>query len=135
MPKKGNGGSGNSGGAGSGDNSPPAEPPPQPIQQPPAAAQPTQPKGSSSLPTVVERILQDVPYCYLVDKSNWTDFKRTLNNCGYTWNLPDWMHTVVYQGKQYTKIASEKPDIKEFFQEPVFQLEGKVLAPKANKEY
>jgi len=78
----------------------------------------------------------DVPFCYLLDKSNWTDFKRALNNCGYTWNLADWMHTVVHQGKQYQEIVSKRPEFTDFFQVPAFpQVEGKVLGPDAKQVF
>ena len=102
-----------------------------------ANAPPLPPKPiSHHAGTVMERALVDVPFCYLLDKSNWTDFKRTLNNCGYTWNLPDWIHTLVFQGKQYQEILEKKPEFKDFFQVPMLpQLEGKELPPDANQVF
>ena len=34
-----------------------------------------------------DSLLIDIPYQYLVEKSQWSDFKRSLNMCGLTWNL------------------------------------------------
>ena len=48
-------------------NAPPTPLPPKPISH-----------HAGPLITL-ERALVDVPFCYLLDKSNWTDFKR---NCG-----------------------------------------------------
>jgi hypothetical protein len=81
-----------------------------PDEGPPAHFKPK--KSQSSLPA---HVLTDMPYCYLVERSTWSDFKRALNNCGLSWNLSDWMHTVVYKGKQYMEIASKKPDLDEYF--------------------
>ena len=103
-------------------NAPPTLQPPKPI--------------SHHVGTVMERALVDVPFCYLLDKSNWTDFKRALNNCGYTWNLADWMHTVVHQGKQYQEIVAKRPEFTDFFQVPAIpQVEGKVLGPDAKQVF
>ena len=130
MPAKAGGGGGGGGGAGGGG------PPANAALPPPVPPPPVAPKPAPQVGTLVERVLADVPYCYLLDKSNWAEFKRALNNCGYTWNLPDWIHTLVFQGKQYQEILEKKPEFKDFFQVPLLpQLEGKELAPDANQVF
>jgi len=112
---------------------PPQHQAPLPPQPPP----PPQPqKIVQQVGTLVERALVDVPYCYLMEKSSWTDFKRALNTCGFTWNLSDWMHTVVYQGKQYKDICDKRPDFAEYFVAPVpAPMEAKLMGPEANKAF
>ena len=61
-------------------------PPPVPVPPPAAVAAVPVPKPTSVSGTY-ERNLVDIPYCYRVEKSAWTDFKRAINNAGYTWNL------------------------------------------------
>ena len=51
--------------------------------------------------------LPDLPFQYLTDKSQWPDFKRSLNNCGYTWNISDWMSTIVFKGKDYNDLKTK----------------------------
>jgi hypothetical protein len=47
--------------------------------------------------------LADVDPLYLVDRLGWPDFKRRLNECGLTWNLPHWMTTIVYKGTEWNE--------------------------------
>jgi hypothetical protein len=61
--------------------------------------------------------LIDLPHFYLLERSQWADFKRNLNNCGLTWNLPDWMYTIVYKGEQYKKVE-QKNNLSEIFKLP-----------------
>ena len=48
--------------------------------------------------------LVDIPCSYLIDRSEWQEFKTTLVDCGLSWNLPDWMTTIVYKGKEWESI-------------------------------
>ena len=73
-----------------------AHAPPHP--SPPKFLPPKQEHVSSS-------ILIDIPCFYLYDRSGWPDFKRALNECGLSWNLPDWMTTIVHYGKFLLRIS------------------------------
>jgi hypothetical protein len=55
--------------------------------------------------TVEMTQLVDLPPHYLLDRTDWPEFKRSMNVCGLTWNLPDWMHTIVYKGEDWKKIS------------------------------
>ena len=72
-PAKAGGGGGGGGGAGGGG------PPANAALPPPVPPPPVAPKPVPQVGTLVERVLADVPYCYLLDKSNWAEFKRALN--------------------------------------------------------
>jgi len=70
--------------------------------------------------------LPDIPLVYFTDRSQWTDFKRALNNCGLTWNLPDWMMTITYKGADWQAIADTKrAQLEELFAAPVRETENK----------
>lgn len=61
--------------------------------------------------------LPELSYSYLMDRSQWIDFKRALNNCGVTWSLPDWRTTIVYLGDDYKLVKKEMgPDLDAIFQ-------------------
>jgi len=121
---------------------------PPPLPNPPVAI-PAAPAavvaGGGVLPGVIQSgsvpkygvgpALQDMPCVYLMDRSSWGDFKRALNNCGLSWNLPDWMHTVVYKGKKYLEIESQRPDLALFFPETNMVVEGKAVAPDTNQGF
>ena len=57
-------------------------------------------------------MLPDIPYLYLTDRSQWSDLKRALNNCGLSWNIPDWMYTVVHGGEDYLAMRKSSPEAK-----------------------
>ena len=61
--------------------------------------------------------LTDIPCVYLTDRSGWHEFKRALGDCGLTWNLPDWMTTIVYKGREWKEIAGRGTDLNEHFPE------------------
>jgi hypothetical protein len=92
---------------------PPVIPAVQPVVAPPAA-----PIRETYVPS---SSLVELPYFYLLDRSNWTDFKRSLNNCGLTWSLPDWMSTIVYKGEDYKKLEA-KSDISQIFKLPTINV-------------
>lgn len=67
--------------------------------------------------------LADIPLVYLLERSQWTDFKRALNNCGLTWNLPDWMMTIVYKGDDWAEIVkTKKKELEAVFEPPTKEL-------------
>lgn len=55
-----------------------------------------------------------IPVVYLLDRSNWVDFKRALNECA-TWNFPAWMTTIVYKGKEWNEMAVKGTDLTQYF--------------------
>ena len=75
-------------------------------------------KTKNSNNYVSEHILVDVPNVYLLDRSNWTDFKKCLNECGMTWNLPGWMTTIVYKGHEWQEYTKKGVNLEEYFPTP-----------------
>ena len=69
-----------------------------------------------------ELALPDLPYQYLLERSQWSDFKRALNNCGLTWAIPDWMSTILYKGKDYKDLKEKGEDMDAIFKLPVITL-------------
>ena len=68
------------------------------LGQPVAPPLPKPPKSySESIPAST---LIDIPCSYLYDRNGWADFKRNLNECGLTWNLPNSMTTIVRGGTE-----------------------------------
>ena len=69
------------------------------LGQPVAPPLPKPPKTyTESIPAST---LIDIPCSYLYDRNGWADFKRNLNECGLTWNLPNWMTTIVRGGTEW----------------------------------
>jgi hypothetical protein len=62
--------------------------------------------------------LPDIPIQYLIEKGQWTDFKRSIENCGLTWNLPDWLYTIAYKGMDYKAIKDSGEKIDDLFPPP-----------------
>ena len=62
--------------------------------------------------------LIDLPCLYLYDRSCWPDFKRALNECGLSWNLPDWLTTIVYQGEEWKRVIKTGHDLNSYFPTP-----------------
>ena len=52
---------------------------PPPLPKPP----------KSHVEAISSSTLIDIPCCYLYDRSSWAGFKKALNECGCTWNLPE----------------------------------------------
>ena len=59
--------------------------------------------------------LPDIPPVYLIDKSQIGDLKRVINNCGLSWNIPDWINTIVYKGVQYKDLLSKGRNLDAIF--------------------
>ena len=62
--------------------------------------------------------LPELPYFFLSDKSQWGDFKRSLNNCGLSWSLSDWMTTILFGGADYLFVSTKMAEIDAIFQVP-----------------
>jgi len=74
-------------------------------------------------------VLLDMPYVYLLDRSGWHEYKRALNDLGLTWNLPDWMTTIAYKGKEWREIATRGTDLAEHFTDQMARKGGFLAAP------
>jgi hypothetical protein len=59
--------------------------------------------------------LVDIPCSFLYDRGGWSAFKKALNECGLTWNLPDWMTTIIYRGTQYKTMQAKGTDMDAYF--------------------
>ena len=59
--------------------------------------------------------LVDIPCVYLNDKSCWSDFKRSLTECGLIWNLSEWSTTIVYGGIEWKSIRDQGTDLSQYF--------------------
>jgi hypothetical protein len=73
------------------------------------------PKKIESVPVST---LSDLPPSYLLEKSQWSDFKKAITTCGLIWNLPDWMSTIVYQGIDYVEMKKKEPSLDDIFPSP-----------------
>ncbi len=71
--------------------------------------------------------LPDIPCVYLSDRNGWHEYKRALTDCGLTWNIPDWMTTIVYKGKEWNEIGTKGTDLSRYF--PVANLPPGMVAP------
>ena len=81
--------------------------------QPLAPPLPKPPKAySESIPSST---LIDIPCSYLYDRNGWAEFKRSLNECGLTWNLPNWMTTIVRGGTEWKSICDGGTDLSQYF--------------------
>ena len=66
-------------------------------------------------PTESMAPLVDIPCVYLQDRNSWPEFKRTLNECGLTSNLSEWMTTIVHKGYEWTQICAGGTNLEDYF--------------------
>lgn len=85
---------------------------PGPKAPPLAPPHPLPPKPLYSEGTT---LLIDIPCLFLNDRSTWTDFKKTLDECALTWGLPEWMTTIVYKGHEWESIKTSGTDLSAYF--------------------
>ncbi len=78
-------------------------------------------------------ILVELPHSYLLERSHWSEFRRALNNCGLTWNIPDWMCTILYKGADYGQLLAKDPELDEIFVPPVVEVDAKQFGQKKSK--
>lgn len=72
--------------------------------------------------------LVDIAPVYLLDRNGWNEFKRALNECGLIWNIPHWMTTIVYKGKEWEEQAAKGINLAAYFvDDKKTQVEGKEL--------
>ena len=78
------------------------------------------PRPAYKTPTVnVEnKSLEDIPYHYFNKRSQWSDFRRPLNNCGLVWGLPDWSATILYGGSDWEELNKKHKRLKDIFAPP-----------------
>ena len=65
--------------------------------------------------SISSSVLADIPNVYLYDRSNWTEFKKILNECGGTWNFPHWMTTIVRDGEEWKLMQSAGHPVDQVF--------------------
>ena len=78
----------------------PASAPDQPEQKvdlPMAPPRPAPPRSQNPEPA----FLHDISCVWLHDRASWPEFKKTLNDCAFSWARPDWMTTIVYKGTEW----------------------------------
>ena len=93
----------------------------------------TDPSVSASTSTLV-----DIPHYYLLDKSQWSGFKKSMENAGLTWNLPDWLYTITYKGIDYKAIKEKGEDIDAIFPSPIVLVDDekkKVVVMDTSKKW
>jgi hypothetical protein len=73
----------------------------------PAPIPPPKPQPPKFMYPEGTQLLPDIPCVFLNDRSTWIEFKKGLNECALTWNLPDWMTTIVYKGTEWDTIQSQ----------------------------
>ena len=59
--------------------------------------------------------LVDIPCVYLLDRSSWPEFQRALNECGLTWNLSEWMTTIVHHGVEWKQVVASGTPLQDYF--------------------
>src|SRR5687768_16631373 len=59
--------------------------------------------------------LLDIAPSYLYDRTTWADFKKALTECGGSWNLPDWMTTIVRGGSEWTRMMATGVALDKYF--------------------
>jgi hypothetical protein len=62
-------------------------------------------------------LLVDVDPVFLVDRWNWPDFKRAINEVALAWNIPDWVNTILYQGDTYIEMKKKVKNLDTLFPE------------------
>ena len=80
-----------------------------PLAVPPPLPSPPKQEIISSAP------LMDINPSYLYDRSTWPDFKKALTECGGSWNLPDWMHTIVRGGSEWKRMLVAGVALEKYF--------------------
>jgi len=65
--------------------------------------------------SISSSVLADIPNVYLYDRSNWTEFKKILNECGGTWNFPHWMTTIVRGGEEWKLMCEAGHPVDQVF--------------------
>ena len=98
----------------------------------PAKAKTVEPVYTASAGTS----LQDLPFQFLTDKYQWGEFKRAIENCGLTWNIPDWLYTITYKGVDYKELKKTDATIDDVFPEPAISvLEKKMEVADTSKKW
>ena len=59
--------------------------------------------------------LVDIRCVYLLDRSSWPEFQRALNKCGLTWNLSEWMTTIVHHGVEWQQVVANGTPLQDYF--------------------
>ncbi len=61
------------------------------------------------------KTLPDIPPVYLLDRAQWPEFKRALNECGLIWNFNHWMTTILFRGAEYKRLLLKDNGLDKYF--------------------
>ena len=81
---------------------------------PPKAQAPSLPKRPP--------IQNELPFSYLLERGAWSEFRRALNTCGLSWNIPDWMCTIICGGPDYSKLLEKDKELGIIFKQKTVTL-------------
>ena len=65
--------------------------------------------------TTENKALEDIPPHIFTHRSQWGDFKHSLNSCGLVWGLPDWGTTILHGGPQWKTLIEKGKKLDEIF--------------------
>ena len=95
-------------------------------------------KAKIDPPAASSSNLIEIPHHFLLEKSQWTGFKKAVENAGLTWNLPDWLYTITYKGADYKAIKGKGEEIDEVFPSPIVLVDDekkKVVVTDTSKKW
>ena len=82
---------------------------------PAKAVFPPQPKLPAIHKYEPNTYLVELPFSFLLERGSWSEFRRALNTCGLTWNIPDWMCTIVHGGADFAKLLEKDNELSVIF--------------------
>ena len=89
---------------------------------PPKAQAPSLPKPPPIQKYEQNTYLVELPFSYLLERGAWSEFRRALNTCGLSWNIPDWMCTIIYGGPDYSKLLEKDKELGIIFKQKTVTL-------------
>ena len=88
------------------------------------------PQFSRPTESISSHSLIDISPVYLYDRSNWAEFKKTLTECGGSWNLPHWMTTILRGGDEWKLMEQDGHDMESIFPTTVKRTAGDGMESK-----
>ena len=89
---------------------------------PPKALAPSVPKPPPIQKYEQNTYLVELPFSYLLERGAWSEFRRALNTCGLSWNIPDCMCTIIHGGPDYTKLLEKDKELGIIFKQKAVTL-------------
>ena len=89
---------------------------------PPRAHAPSLPKPPPIQKYEQNTYLVELPFSCLLERGAWSEFRRALNTCGLSWNIPDWMCTIIYEGPDYIKMLEKDKELGIIFKQKTVTL-------------